>query len=337
MLLREEGTAKTVTVVEDEPSMRQALTQTLNSWQYRCQAAASAEQAVQILEANPTPVVVTDLRMPGHGGIWLVRQIQRRWPRISIIVLTAGNDSDAARECLNAGVCRYFLKPVDPEEFRRALEASLHAHWRGQQQQRYRQHLEKTVGRQTRRLRRTFLSAIDSLVRTLEARDPYTSGHSLRVRRYALRLAQVLDLDACQRSRLSLAAKLHDIGKVGVPEAILNKPSLLTAGELRVVREHPLIGERILSPIIRNRSVLQAIRNHHERPDGQGYPDGLRGERIGLLARIIAVADCYDALTSERAYRQALTPLEAREVLIAGAGSQFDLRLVRAFLRVVAR
>jgi response regulator RpfG family c-di-GMP phosphodiesterase len=337
MRLNEEFAAKTVTVVDDEPAMREVLVQVLRSWQYPCQAAASAEQALELLATNPTPIVVTDLRMPGNGGIWLVREIQRRWPRTGIIVLTAGSDSEAARECLNAGADRYFLKPIDPEEFRRALETTLHIYWRGRQRQRYRRQLERTVRRQTRRIRRTFLSAIDSLVRTLEARDRYTSGHSLRVRRYALLLADSLGLDDQQRGRLSLAAKLHDIGKVGIPEDILNKPARLTSEEYRVVREHPLIAERILSPIIRNRSVLAAIRGHHERPDGAGYPDGLQGPHVPLLARIIAITDCYDALTSKRAYREALTVPQALEVLRAGAGTQFDPELVRMFMSAAAQ
>ena len=189
--------------------------------------------------------------------------------------------------------------------------------------------------RQTRTLRRTFLSAIDSLVRTLEARDPYTSGHSFRVRDYTGRLADALDLSAKQKSQLRLAAKLHDIGKVGMPDGILNKSTPLTAEEIGEVRDHPVIGERILSPIIRNRNVLGGIRHHHERWDGTGYPDGLAGEQIPLLARIIAVADCFDALTSVRAYRTSLSPEAALAVMELEAGSHFDPELVPVFAEVI--
>src|SRR5947207_392200 len=167
----------TVTVVDDEPVVQDVLVRAARSWNYDCQAAASAEQALELLERRLTPIVVTDLRMPGQGGVWLVREVRRRWPEVSIIVLTAGQDQDADR----------------------------------------------------------------------------------------------------QRRELSLAAKLHDIGKVGVPEAILNKPGPLTLAESMVVREHPAIGERILRSIIRNQHVLSAIRGHHERVDGTGYPDGLKG------------------------------------------------------------
>src|SRR5207249_8296744 len=158
------------------------------------------------------------------------------------------------------------------------------------------------------------------------------SGHSLRVRSYVLRLADALGLDRRLRRQLGLAAKLHDIGKVGLPENVLNKTGALTPQELLVVREHPVIGERILAPIIRSRRVLAAIRGHHERFDGQGYPDGLRGEAIPLLARILTVADCFDAMTSVRAYRDALSWNDAKEVLRQGAGTQFDPAFVKPFL-----
>jgi putative nucleotidyltransferase with HDIG domain len=182
---------------------------------------------------------------------------------------------------------------------------------------------------------RTFASAITSLVRVVEERDPYTAGHSRRVRAYALHLAAALGLERRLRKQLSLAAMLHDIGKVGIPDGILHKPERLTAEEDRIIRSHPEVGERILSPIVRSRAVLAAIRGHHERLDGSGYPDGLAGEQVPLLARLIAIPDCYDALTTARSYRAALPPHEALAIVQAGAGSQFDPLFVRTFLRMV--
>jgi HD-GYP domain-containing protein (c-di-GMP phosphodiesterase class II) len=196
--------------------------------------------------------------------------------------------------------------------------------------------LERQARLQARRLRRTFLSAIDSLVRLQEECDPCTAGHSRRVRVYALRLAEAVGLGPRQRAHLSLAAKLHDIGKAGVPEAILHKPDALTPDEGNIIRLHPVIGERILAPIVRSRAVLSAVRGHHERLDGSGYPDGLRGEQIPLLARLLAVPDCFDALTSSRAYRAALPVSQALGALCAGAGTHFQPEFVQAFLRVMA-
>jgi response regulator RpfG family c-di-GMP phosphodiesterase len=336
MLTPAQADRTAVTLVDDELSALDVLSRAARSWRFECQVATSAEQAVGLLERHLTPVVVTDLRMPGRGGVWLVREVQRRWPEVAVIVVTAGQDSDAVSDCLSAGAHHYFLKPINLDEFRHALEATLRSYRVQRERERYRRRLERTVRHRTAQARHTFLSAIDSLVRTLEARDPYTSGHSLRVRDYALRLAAALGLDERQRKQLSLAAKLHDIGKVGVPEAVLHKAEPLSPLEFALVREHPLIGERILSPIIRSRAVLAAIRGHHERYDGQGYPDRLAGQDIPLLARLIAVADCYDALTSSRAYRRPLPRPQALELIAAGAGTQFDPALSQAFLRVMA-
>ncbi len=324
-----------VTVVDDEPASRDVLVRAARSWNFSCQSAGSAEEAIGLLEEQPTPVIVTDLRMPGRGGVWLVREILTRWPEASVIVVTAGHEIDALAQCMDAGAHHYFLKPINFDEFHHALEATLRQHHRQRERDNYRRHLERTVARQTRKLRCTFLSAIDSLVRLLEARDPYTSGHSLRVGDYTARLAERLGLDATLCTRLNLAAKLHDIGKVGLPEGILNKPGRLTPEEFTLVRKHPVIGERILGPIIRSRSVRAAIRGHHERFDGLGYPDNLRGGNIPLLARIITVADCFDAMTSSRAYRVALSRAEALKILMDGAGTQFDPELVPPFVALM--
>jgi len=235
-------------------------------------------------------------------------------------------------ECLNAGAHRYFLKPIVVDEFRHALGTTLRMCRLQHEHDCYHERLEQTVRRQTRKIHRTFLSAIDSLVRTVEARDHYTSGHSLRVRQYSLRLAEALGLEERLTKQLGLAAKLHDIGKVGVPDVILNKPGLLTEEEFDVVRQHPVIGERILAPIIRNLNILATIRSHHERIDGAGYPDGLSGQSIPLLARVLTVADCFDALTTARAYRPAMQVDQASEILKDGAGKQFQPEFVRVFL-----
>ena len=324
-----------VTVVDDEPLALDVLVRAARSWNFECQSAPNAEEALELIARRPTPIVVTDLRMPGQGGVWLVREMQKRFPDIGIIVVTAGDDSDAAIDCLNAGADRYFLKPIKLDEFHHALETTLETYRLKHERERYRQQLEVKVRRQTRRIRADFLSTIDSLVRSLEARDAYTTNHSQRVRGYAIQLGRALGLSPARLKHVSLAAKLHDIGKFGIPEAILNKPARLTPEEERQIREHPVIGQHIVAPIIRSREVLAAIRGHHERVDGSGYPDGLSGEKIPLLARIIAIADCYDALTSERAYRPALPKGQAQEFLRKGAGSHFDPELVALFLTQV--
>jgi len=337
MLQTHEAAPLSVTVVDDEPYIQDVLSRAARSWHYQCQTASSAEQALELLAEHLTPVVVTDLRMPGKGGVWLVREIRQRWPQVGIVVLTAAHDTDAARDCLAAGAHHFFLKPIKIEEFHHVLETASRAYQVQREDDRYRRKLELAVRRQTRRVRRTFLSAIDSLVRTMEARDRYTAGHSLRVRRYALALADAVGLPRGLRRQLSLAAKLHDIGKVAVPEAILHKPGRLDAAEEEVIRLHPVVAERILKPILRSRAILAGIRGHHERLDGKGYPDGLCGDRVPLLARLISIPDVFDAVTSARAYRQAMPLEEALELIRRGAGTQFDQGLTKVFLDIAPR
>ncbi len=324
-----------LTIVDDDDAALDVLCRAAAMWDFECQSAHTAEAALEMLKRQPTPIVVTDLRMPGRGGDWLVREIQKRWPEISVIVVTAGDEDDAMFRCLQAGAHHYFLKPINLDEFHHALQATLtayHLRWQSEQGQ---HRLEVKLARKTRRLKQTFFSAVNSLVRTLEARDPYTSGHSIRVARLSVRLAEALRLPGRFVKQVSLSAKLHDIGKVGMAEGILNKPDILTPSEFDLVRDHPAIGERILKPIIRSRTILHGIRHHHERFDGGGYPDGLRGVEIPLVARIIALADCFDALTSSRAYRTMLKPEVALEVLLDGSGTQFDPALAPIFARMM--
>jgi putative two-component system response regulator len=323
-----------VTVVDDEPMAQDVLVRAARSWKFQCQTASTAEQALNLLEQRLTPIVVTDLRMPGRGGLWLVSEVRRRWPEVGIIVLTAGLDTAASNECLRAGAHHYFLKPIKLEEFRHVLETTLRTYRTTRENLRRHTELEHAVRRQTRRVRQTFLSAITSLVRTMEERDPYTAGHSRRVRRYSLALSRALGLDNRLQKLIGLAAQLHDIGKAAVPDSILHKQGRLTDEEMAAVRQHPTAGERILTPVIRNRDVLAAIRGHHERLDGSGYPDGLRGDQIPIIARLIAIPDCFDALTTSRAYRAALSVDRALDVLRHGVGTHFEPSFVEAFLTV---
>ncbi len=196
--------------------------------------------------------------------------------------------------------------------------------------------LQQRLRRHSIRPRQQSLSrpAISRLLRLLWKHDPSTASHSLRVCRYALRLAKALGLDLRQRRALSLAAHLHDIGKLAVPKDLLQKPASLTPAEYGQLQEHPAKGERLLTRLISNPAILAAIRGHHERFDGSGYPDSLRGERIPLLARILAIADSFDAMTRTRTYRAALPGISALAILHLGAGTQFDPQLVEVFSAV---
>lgn len=332
MLPAAEHDRKRVTLVDDEPHSLDVMMRAARSWNFDCQGARTAEEALALLERNPTPVVVTDLKMPGRGGAWLVEEIQRRWPEICVIVVTGVQEDASVESSLEAGANHFFLKPVRLDEFRHALQHSLRRFHRRIEKREAHQELTRQRDAQRERRRETFRKAVACLFRTLEARDPATAHHSLRVRAFALRLGRRLGLDSRTMKQLALAAKFHDIGKIGMPDDILYKASSLTREELDNVRDHPVIGERILTPIVRSPDVLAAVRHHHERYDGQGYPDRLAGEDIPLLARIVTIADFFDALTSDRAYRESL-PMEAvLEKLLEGASRQFDPRLTPIFV-----
>lgn len=182
-----------------------------------------------------------------------------------------------------------------------------------------------------------FLASIQALMRALEARDLYTRGHSERVRAWTIRISRQLGLSELEIENISLAARLHDLGKVGIRDAILAKAGPLSAEEWQIMRSHPIVGVEILSPIRMLQSILSMIRSHHERWDGKGYPDGNQGEFIPLGARVIAVADAYDALVTNRPYRKGFSREKAREILQMGSGTQWDAEMVDALLLVQAR
>jgi len=324
-----------ITVVEDDPSLAEFVSFALAKWQHEAQCCGSAEEAISLLEKQPTPVLLTDLGLPGCNGLWLVQQVRERWPETMVIVMTANQDVETAVECLNAGAHQYLFKPVNLEQLRRVVEGALETSRLRQERIRQQEKLEATVGRQTRKIRRMFLSGINSLIRALEARDAYTSGHSQRVRSASIALARSLGFGPREVRQIALAAALHDIGKVAIPESILNKPGSLTPDEWLAIQAHPVTGENILRPIIRSRAILSAIRGHHERLDGRGYPDGLTGEQIPVLAKVISVVDYFDAITSVRPYRGAMTLDEACSTLREASGSVLEPLYVEVFVRRV--
>jgi response regulator RpfG family c-di-GMP phosphodiesterase len=320
-------------VVDDDPQVRDALVRVIQAQGLECVAAASADAALALLaEQGEVAVLVSDIRMPGTDGMALLEEVRRRYPDTAVIMLSAVSDVQIAVDCLKKGALDYIAKPMILGEVQVRVAKALEKRELTLQNRYYQRHLEDEVRRQRTRIQGLFLEGAQTLAHALEAKDAYTRGHSQRVREYAVRTAVLLGYTGDFLDNIRLGAELHDIGKIGTREAILNKPGPLTPEEFRHVVEHTVLGERILSPLARDRPVvLHIARSHHERLDGDGFPDGLRGDAIPVEARIVSVVDAFDAMTTNRAYRESLQPARAFDELRRCSGLQFDPAVVAAF------
>lgn len=258
----------------------------------------------------------------------------------AVVMVTAVSDVQTAVRCLDAGALDYVTKPFTTDEVRARVHQAVEKRRLLLENQAYREHLEARVAEQTRRYEQLFLASLRSLAEALEVKDSYTWGHSTRVSQYAMAIAHELaherPLSEALLEQLELGSRLHDIGKIGVREAVLNKPGPLTDAEYAHIMEHPVIGWRLLAPLLTDMPhALAVVRSHHERVDGEGVPDRLAGDDIPLVARITAVADSFDAMTSGRPYRDGMSVGDALAELERCAGTQFDPACVRAFRRVL--
>ena len=319
-------------VVDDEPRLRQVLVHLMKNDGFHCFEAANGVEAIEILGREKIPLVMSDMRMPRMDGIELLQTVRKRWPDTAIVMITAVSDVDVAVSCLASGAMDYLTKPFHLEEVRARVGQALEKRRLILENRNYQQNLEERVKAQGRRLEQLFLGGVQALAEALEVKDPYTRGHSVRVSQYSAVLARTLQLDDETVRQIALGGQVHDIGKIGVRESVLNKPGRLTDEEYSHIMTHPVVGWRILAPLMGEATIaLNVVRSHHERVDGAGVPDGLRGELIPFEARIVAVADALDAMTSGRPYRGSeLTLDEALAELEKSVGTQFDSRVVAA-------
>ena len=324
-------------VVDDEPRLRQVLVHLMQNDGFSCREAGNGAEALAILQRESVPLVLSDLRMPQIDGIELLRQTRARYPDTAVVMITAVADVEVAVSCLAMGAMDYLTKPFHLEEVRARVSQALEKRRLILENRDYQDRLEERVAVQARRLEDLFLASVQSLAEALEVKDPYTRGHSIRVSHYSSAIARVLNLDSDVVRQIELGGQVHDIGKIGVREAVLNKPGPLTDEEYAHIMTHPLVGWRILGPLLSEAPLsLSIVRSHHERWDGKGVPDGLAGGEIPLEARITAIADSYDAMTSARPYRPAqLAPVEALTEIRENSGKQFDPEIVQAFLCAV--
>jgi response regulator RpfG family c-di-GMP phosphodiesterase len=325
-------------IVDDEAPLRALLRRLMEAEGFVCDEAASGDEALAFLRTQEVPLVLSDFHMPRMNGGMLLREIQSTWPDTAVVMITAVSDVDIAVRCLEAGALDYLTKPFSIEEVRARVSQALEKRRLLSENRAYRTELEERVAMQARKYEELFLASLQSLADALEVKDAYTWGHSTRVSRYAMAIARELGMSATMQEQLELGSRLHDIGKIGVRETVLNKDGPLTDDEYAHVMEHPVIGWRLLAPLLRDMPhALSVVRSHHERFDGHGMPDAMRGHEIPIEARITAVADSFDAMTSGRVYRAGMSVDDAVAELRRCAGSQFDPVCVVAFERALER
>jgi response regulator RpfG family c-di-GMP phosphodiesterase len=334
------GRRERVLIADDEPEIRNVLSDLLSP-SHDCTTVGSAEEALARLRDYGYDLVISDIMMGGMSGLELIPRVLEMSHDTVVIMISGVQTVESAINALRAGAFDYVMKPFDLQHVEAAVARALeHQHLRAEKR-RYETYLEEVVGRRTaeldealRSLGGAYRSTLKSLTAALEARDSETHGHSERVVNFSLRLGRELELDEEGLRSLEFGSLLHDIGKIGVPDAILRKPSALDEAEWVRMREHPLHGQKILSGIRFLEGAARVVAQHHERWDGTGYPLGLRGTQIDLNARIFSVADAFDAITSDRVYRRGRSYEDAVAELDAFSGRQFDPKVVEAFRRV---
>ena len=333
-----------ILIVDDEETIRLALRKFLRSRGYEVEIAGSGDQAMQTLDRDSFSLMLCDVRMPGMTGVQVVPLARQKDRDLAIIMLTAVNDAATATEVLASGATDYLMKPVELADLQQAVDRALRKRDELIDLRRVDMLIREEVALRTAELemekeslRLMSVSIAETLINAMEAKDLYLRGHSQRVAELAGHLAEELGLDEATCEDLRVAGRLHDVGKIGIREAILNKPGRLTSDEFEHVKRHVQIGLDILAPLFHIKKPLEYVEHHHERWDGAGYPQGLAGEAIPVGARILCAADTFDALTSMRAYREPLAPLAALEHLRVDSGTQFDPSVYDALVRVIAK
>ncbi len=336
-----------ILLVDDEPALRELLRVTFEGADVTVDEAESGLEAEACIRRSKPDVIVLDLRMPGMGGTELCSRLKADEKTKSIpIVFLTGADAEEARRAQLAGAAALVRKPFSPLDLLAVIERVVGGapvprrprHVDGPEEEvvlyaRDLRHLLEAERGQRALLQESYLATVTSLAGALESRDMGTGAHSHRVQRYACELLEALDSGTLEQNPgVEYGFLLHDIGKIAIPDQILQKPGQLTRGERKRMQTHTVLGEQMLSGVaVLHGEGLRVVRSHHERWDGKGYPDSLSGLEVPLAARVFAVADALDAMTSDRPYRRALRGSAARDEILAQAGTQFDPQVVEAF------
>lgn len=338
-----EPAVRRLLVVDDEEAIRTSLARFLRSRGFEVMTAENGVTALAALGQEKFVGVLCDIRMPEITGLELVPKALAADPDLAIVMLTAVNDAPTATEALGFGAMDYLMKPVELTDLAAALERALHKRALSIEQRKVERLIREEVAAQTEELRRerknldeAVVGIVTALVRAQETKDVFLRGHSDRVADLAASIASVMGLSDDEVEGLRVAGRVMDVGRIGIRESVLNKPDTLTEEEFEHVKGHVTTGLEILSAIAPLAHLLPAISHHHEHWDGAGYPQGLSGEAISVGGRILAAADAFDALTSQRAYRDSLSQEQAIEYLSHRSGSLLDPRVFEALRTVVS-
>lgn len=332
-----------ILVVDDEPWITEVIVDQLLLEGFQSDATNDSSEVMDLLSAKHYDLAILDIHMPAPNGLTLLREIQARDPYMPVLMLTAFSDAETATQAMHDGASDYVVKPHHGAQLAmrivRALERGQLLRERAEAQAL----LERRVDEQTRQLAQmldrmtvTYQATVKALEATLDVRDQSAPGHCRRVARLAVQLARKMGVKGDDLMALEQGARLHDIGKLGIPDGILMKPGPLTEAEWQSMQKHPEIGRQIVAHIDFLASALPVIQHHHEHYDGSGYPDGLRGADIPLLARIFGVVDAFDAQTHIRPYNTVLTPQKALDNIRASAGTVFDPQVVDVFAALLS-
>lgn len=325
LLTNNKGKKYTILAVDDEQNNLALIHRTLRN-DYNILLASSGEEALEIVKEHGEEIslIVSDQKMPFMEGTELFKKVSDSYPDIIKILVTGYSNIDILVDAINeCHLFQYVLKPFEPDQLCMIVESGI---------QKY--ELAASRVQILQDLSELFYKTIKSIAHALDAKDEYTHGHSMRVTLYSLALAKKLDLSDALLEEIETAGLLHDIGKIAIPEKILLKPGKLTPEEYEIIKTHPELGEQFVGGIEKLKIISNWLKSHHEKYDGTGYPDGLKGDEIPISSRIISIADTYDAMTSDRSYRPAQTHESAIEEIKNCSGTQFDPHLADIFISI---
>jgi putative nucleotidyltransferase with HDIG domain len=322
-----------ILIVDDEATVRKLLCQRLSREGYQCEEAGSGDEALAKLKVNSADLMILDIKMPGKSGMELLPEVKASYPDTAVMMATALNDINISIQCMKEGAYDYICKPFNLAEVVMSVDGVLEKQRLEREIKEYQQYLEEKVEEQTKEIRKVFLGAIEALAFALEAKDKYTAGHSRRVTEIAVAIGKEMGLTADCLEDLRWGGLLHDVGKIAVDQLIQNKPGKLTEEEYEHIMTHANVGAGIVRPVV-NDKVVAMIAHHHDHYDGGGMNQTVNRKKIPIGARILAVADAFDAMTSDRPYRTAMSIDQALTEIKRCTGSQFDPEVTAAFLKV---